>query len=69
MSLGTIIIIVVGVYLAANLLPSAITTWTAVNTTGWGTADAAVWGIGSLVIVVAILFFFMRAGGITGGAK
>lgn len=51
----SIVFIIVGVYLLASLLPSAITQLNAANTTGWSATQVAIWSVISIIIIAAII--------------
>ena len=69
MSIGKIIVLAIGIFIAASLLPDAIElietanhTWT--NGTGvtfynWNTATIALWGIISLVCIVTLVYYLL----------
>jgi hypothetical protein len=58
-AMGRIIGIVIGVYIMAATVPDALTTMNAANTTGWTTAQAALWPIIGLLVIVAIVGQFI----------
>lgn len=54
---------VVGIFLtvvlAAALIPSALTTFNAANTTGWSTEQIALWGVIGVIIIVAVIMLLI----------
>jgi len=50
-----IITMVIGVYLFSALLPSAITSLNAANTTGWTTTQLAIYAVVGVVILTAVI--------------
>lgn len=54
---------VVGIFLtvvlAAALIPSALTTFNAANTTGWSTEQVALWGVIGVIIIVAVIMLLI----------
>lgn len=49
------IFLVIGIYMLAALLPSAITTLNAANTTGWTTTQIAIYGVFSVIILAVVI--------------
>jgi hypothetical protein len=47
------------VILAAALIPSALTTFNAANTSGWSTEQTALWGIIGVLIIVAVIMLLI----------
>jgi len=56
LSIGKVIMLVLGVYVVAALIPGAITTLTGANTTGWDTSTVALWGIIPLIVIIGIVW-------------
>ena len=56
LSIGKIIMLVLGVYVTAALIPGAITTLTDANTTGWDSSTVALWGIIPLIVIIGIVW-------------
>ena len=56
LSIGKIIMLVLGVYVTAALIPGAITTLVGANTTGWDTSTVALWGIIPLIVIIGIVW-------------
>ena len=50
-----IVTLVIGIYLLASLLPSAISSLNAANTTGWTAEQIAIWSVVSIVILAIII--------------
>jgi len=50
-----IIITVIGVYVLASLLPSAVASMNAANTSGWTATQIAIWGVTSIVILAVVI--------------
>lgn len=50
---------IVGIFLtiimAAALVPSALTSFNAANTTGWSAEQLALWGVIGILVIVAII--------------
>ena len=50
---------IIGVFLtiimAAALVPSALTSFNAANTSGWTTEQTALWGVIGILVIVAII--------------
>jgi uncharacterized BrkB/YihY/UPF0761 family membrane protein len=55
--------------LASVLIPVAITTISDTDTSGWGASEVLIWGLLPLIIVVGLLFMFLRRAGLGGGGK
>ena len=55
LSTGAIISLVIGVVILAALLPTAIASINAANTTGWTTTQTAIWGILGLIILAVVV--------------
>lgn len=55
MDARAIVVLVIGVYLASALLPSAITALNEANTTGWTGTQAAIWGVVSVIILAVVI--------------
>lgn len=47
--------LVIGIYLLAALIPSAISALNATNTTGWNATQIAIWGVLSIIILAVII--------------
>ena len=56
LSIGKIIMLVLGVYVTAALIPGAITTLTNASTTGWDASTIALWGIIPLIVIIGIVW-------------
>ena len=54
------IVLLLGVLLAANIIPQAITTILSVNTTSWDSSSVAMWAIIPLVLVLGVVFLIYR---------
>jgi hypothetical protein len=52
--------LVIGVYVMASVLPGAITAITGACTSGWGTAEIALWGLLPLVLIVIVLYRYYK---------
>lgn len=50
-----VVVLVIGIYLLATLLPDAITSINAANTSGWTTSQIAIWGVVSIVILAVVI--------------
>ena len=50
-----IITLVIGIYLFSALLPSAITSLNAANTTGWTATQVAIYAVIGVVILAAVI--------------
>lgn len=50
-----IIFLVIGIYLIAALLPTAISTLNATNTTGWTASQIAIFGVFSVIILAVVI--------------
>lgn len=61
MTPNTIIGLAIAVIVAAAVLPDAISTLFAVNTTGWSTGATALWGALPIIIIAAIVVGFYTA--------
>ena len=59
MSVGKIIVIGIGVFIIAALLPDAIELLEVTNTTGWNAGTAALWGIITLVAIVTVVYYLL----------
>ncbi len=55
--------------LASVLIPVAITTISDTDTTGWGASEILIWGLLPLIIVVGLLFMFLKRAGLGSGGK
>lgn len=55
LSTGAIIGLVIGVVVLAALLPTAIQSINAANTTGWTETQVAIWGILGLIILAVVV--------------
>ena len=55
MSVKVIVGLIVSLYVLANLLPSAITAIIGANTSGWGAANIALWGLLPLLVIIVIV--------------
>jgi hypothetical protein len=47
------------VVLAAALIPSALTTFNAANTSGWSAEQIALWGVIGVIIIVAVIMLLI----------
>jgi len=47
--------LVIGVYLLAALIPSAISAINGTNTSGWTASQLAIWGVLSIIILAVII--------------
>lgn len=47
--------LVIGIYLLAALIPSAITALNGTNTTGWTATQLAIWGVLSVIILAVVI--------------
>lgn len=54
-----VILIAVGLFLVSAIMPSAISTFEAANTTGWGDSVVTIWGIIPLFAVLATVITFV----------
>lgn len=59
MSIGKIIVLGIGIFVVASLLPSAIELIEATVTTNWSDGAVALWGIITLVAIVAVVFYLL----------
>ena len=59
LSVAKIIGLVIGIYVMASILPSAITQITNSSTAGWGTAEIALWGLLPLIFIVVIIMWVL----------
>ena len=50
-----IVVLVIGVYLASALLPSAISGLNTANTSGWTATQIAIWSVVSVVILAVVI--------------
>ena len=50
-----LIFLIIGIYMLAALLPSAISTLNAANTTGWTTTQVAIYGVFSVIILAVVI--------------
>lgn len=50
-----IVVLVIGVYLASALLPSAINALNDANTSGWTGTQIAIWSVVSVVILAVVI--------------
>ncbi len=64
---GMLVSFLVTAILASVLIPVAITTISDTDTTGWGASEILIWGLLPLIIVVGLLFIFLRRAGLGGG--
>lgn len=55
MDARNIVWIVIGVYLIASLLPSAISQLNAANTSGWTATQIAIWSVISIIIIAVVI--------------
>lgn len=55
MDARAIVVLVIGVYLASALLPSAISALNGANTSGWTATQTAIWGVVSVVILAVVI--------------
>ena len=53
--------------LASVLIPVAITLINDTDTTGWGGSEILIWGLLPLIVVVGLLFMFLKKAGLGGG--
>lgn len=58
-SLTAIVAFTVGIYLIAAMVPGALDTLFAVNTTGWDAGSAAVFALLPLLAIVGLLYLFL----------
>ncbi|MHB1059784.1 MAG: hypothetical protein ACYC0F_18065 [Rhodanobacter sp.] len=65
MNINKPILIAVGVVIIAALIPSAITTINAVDTTTWDPGQIAIWGLLGLLVILAVVWPYLPKG--TGG--
>ena len=56
---GTVVMLFIIAVLAANLLPSAISSLETANTTGWSTGTAAMWALLGLFVVLAVVLHIL----------
>ena len=56
LSIGKIIMLVLGVYVTAALIPGAITTLSNTSTDGWDASTIALWGIIPLIVIIGIVW-------------
>lgn len=54
-----IIGIAIGAILVASIAPTAISQLVNASTSGWGTAELAVWGVVPVFVVLAFLFVIL----------
>jgi hypothetical protein len=47
------------VVLAAALIPSALTTFNAANTSGWSSEQIALWGVIGVIIIVGVIMLLI----------
>lgn len=55
MDARAIVVLVIGIYLASALLPSAISALNEANTSGWTTTQIAIWSVVSVVILAVVI--------------
>lgn len=55
MDARAIVVLVIGVYLASALLPSAISALNDANVSGWTATQTAIWGVVSVVILAVVI--------------
>lgn len=55
MDARAIVVLVIGVYLASALLPSAISALNDANTSGWTSTQTAIWAVVSIVILAVVI--------------
>ena len=64
MKMGSIVGLIIGIALAAivvsAIVPTALTNLQAANTTTWDAGSIAVWGLLSIVVILAILMAFFK---------
>lgn len=65
---GMLVSFLVTAILASVLIPVAITTISGTDTTGWGASEILIWGLLPLIIVVGLLFIFLRKAGLGSGS-
>lgn len=59
LTVSTVIMLAIGIYVVAAIIPGAITQITGANKSGWGTGEVALWGLLPLIIVVAIILLVL----------
>ena len=66
MSLGVaaLVTFAIGLYVAAALLPGAISSVIDANTTGWAAGEVSLWNIVPLIVVAAFLILILRNAGV-----
>lgn len=50
-----LIFLIIGIYLLAALLPSAISTLNGANTTGWTATQIAIYGVFSVIVLAVVI--------------
>ena len=59
MTIGKIIVLAIGIFVVASLLPSAIELIEGTTTTNWSDGAVAIWGVITLVAIVAVVFYIL----------
>ena len=67
MSIGKIILLAIAAIIASALIPTAVHQWVTANQTNWTDTDIAVWAVGSVIIILAIIWGFVKSGGLIKG--
>lgn len=62
--LGKLIGLVFGCVFVGALVPTAVTAITGVNTTGWGAAGIALWGVASLAVIGGVIILILKEAGV-----
>ena len=59
MSIGKIIVLGIGIFIVASLLPDAIVLLEGYGTGNWSAATVALWTVVSLVALVAVIYYVL----------
>ena len=59
MTIGKIIVLAIGIFIVASLLPSAIELVEVTDKTNWSTGAVAMWGIITLVSIVTVVYYIL----------
>lgn len=63
LTVGGIVGMVIAIFVAAAILPDAVSEIETANTTGWDESAVALWGIIGIVIVAGIVVGFWKMSG------
>ena len=59
MSIGKVIVLAIGIFIVASLIPDAVELLEVTNTTTWNNGTAALWGIITLVCIVTVVYYLL----------